>query len=501
TLFRSGDIVTTTTTLYVFSPGTGSCPDVENSFTVTINNTPVADAPADVESCDSYILPALANGNYFDAPNGGGNALIAGDAVTTTTTLYVFSPGTGSCPDVENSFTVTINNTPLADAPADVESCDSYVLPALVNGDYFTGSGGTGTPLSVGDTISTSQTIYIFNSGDGTCPDSEESFEVTITGFSITTNVQNETCWESNNGSVSVAIGNAFLPVTVQLNNMGPIIFNTNSFSIDDLSPGNYEMSVIDDTGCQTNTSFEIQSGGPNLDASIDVMYSCDANLPSNTIVVTLFDSSISNDVLYALDSTDPNDFILNPDFGNISAGNHNLFIMHNNGCMGEIPFEVESVEQLELILTSEYVNQITANVSGGTAPYTYYFDDNGGTTSNTYSIDRSGTFTVRVVDSNGCEVIESTTMNLVNISIPDFFTPNYDGQNDTWAPRNAELFTDIETFIFDRYGRKIQVLGPKNEWNGEYDSNPMPSGDYWYIVKLNDGSGREFVGHFTLYR
>ena len=589
----AGDNITATTTIYVFSPGTGSCPDVENSFTVTINNTPLADAPADVESCDSYILPALANGNYFDAPNGGGNALSAGDNITATTTIYVFSPGTGSCPDVENSFTVTITPAPIVDAgsdeeicegdahdlassatapteantsslqwstagdgsfdnaallaptytpgandiiagsvvltltgngngscapvqdtmtlnitPAptvdnlgDVEVCDSYILPELTDGNYFTGSGGTGASLFEGDVISTTQTIFVFNSGNGICPDAEESFEVTITGFSITTNVQNETCWESNDGSVSADIGNAVFPVTVQLNSMEPIVFNTNSFSINDLSPGNYEMSVIDDTGCQTNTNFEIQSGGPNLDASIDVMYSCDANLPSNTIVVTLLDSSISNDVLYALDSTDPNDFILSPDFGNISAGDHSLFIMHNNGCLKEIPFEIEDFEQLELILTSEYVNQITANVSGGTAPYTYYFDDNGGTTSNTYSIDRSGTFTVRVVDSNGCEVIESTTMNLVNISIPDFFTPNYDGQNDTWGPRNSELFPDIETYIFDRYGRKLKILGESDDWNGEYDSNPMPSGDYWYIVKLNDGSGREFVGHFTLYR
>ncbi|MDF0717593.1 T9SS type B sorting domain-containing protein, partial [Muricauda sp. 334s03] len=475
--------------------------DVENSFTVTINNTPLADAPTDVESCDSYILPALANGNYFDAPNGGGNALAAGDAINATTTLYVFSPGTGSCPDVENSFTVTINNTPLADAPTDVESCDSYILPALANGNYFTGSGGIGIPLFEGDVITTSQMIYVFSPGQGNCPNAEESFDVTITGFSVTTNVQDETCWESGNGSVSIEVGDANFPVTVQLNNMVPLVFNTDSFSIDDLLPGSYEMSTIDDSGCETNTSFNIQPGGPNLGGSVDVMYLCDANLPSNTIAVTLSDPSVSNDVLYALDSTDPNDFILNPDFGNISPGDHSLFIIHNNGCLGEIPFEVENFEPLELSLTSEYVNQITANVIGGTAPYTYYFDDNSGTDSNTFTINRSGTFTVRVVDSNGCEVIQGTTMNLIEITIPDFFTPNFDGQNDFWGPRNTQLFPDIKTYIFDRYGRKIQILGPKDAWDGEYESKPMPSGDYWYIVKLNDGSGREFVGHFTLYR
>ncbi|WP_421805852.1 hypothetical protein [Flagellimonas sp.] len=176
----AGDVITATTTLYVFSPGAGSCPDVENSFVVTINNTPLADAPADVESCDSYILPALANGNYFDAPNGGGNALSAGDVITATTTLYVFSPGAGSCPDVENSFVVTINNTPLADAPADVESCDSYILPALANGNYFDAPNGGGNALSAGDVITATTTLYVFSPGAGSCPDVENSFVVTI---------------------------------------------------------------------------------------------------------------------------------------------------------------------------------------------------------------------------------------------------------------------------------------------------------------------------------
>ncbi|MBR9853213.1 MAG: T9SS type B sorting domain-containing protein [Algicola sp.] len=313
--------------------------------------------------------------------------------------------------------------------------------------------------------------------------------------------VQPSTCGASDNGSVSIEIGDADFPITVQLNNMTPLVFNSDSFSIDNLSSGDYEMSITDDTGCETNTSFTILPSGPNLGASIEVVYFCDNNLTSNTIDVTLLDQSMSNDVLYALDSTEPNDFILSPDFENIGPGNHSLFILHNNGCIGEVLFEVDNFEPLELILTNNYVNQITANVTGGTAPYTYFFDDNEGTSSNTFNIGRSGTFTVRVIDSNGCEMVQSIAMNLIEISIPDFFTPNFDGQNDYWAPRNTELFPDIETYIFDRYGRKIRILGPSGAWDGEYDSKPMPSGDYWYIVKLNDGSGREFVGHFTLYR
>ncbi len=48
---------------------------------------------------------------------------------------------------------------------------------------------------------------------------------------------------------------------------------------------------------------------------------------------------------------------------------------------------------------------------------------------------------------------------------------------------------------MFDRYGRKIKILGPFDKgWDGKYESKQLPSGDYWYIIELNDGSGRKYV-------
>jgi hypothetical protein len=57
-------------------------------------------------------------------------------------------------------FTVTINETPVADAPGNVEACDSYTLPALENGSYFASEGGV-DPIEVGTEITVTQTIYV----------------------------------------------------------------------------------------------------------------------------------------------------------------------------------------------------------------------------------------------------------------------------------------------------------------------------------------------------
>jgi len=55
----------------------------------------------------------------------------------------------------------------------------SYTLPIINNGNYFTESGGNGTQLNAGDSISTSQTIYIYN--ETVCDNNESSFNVLIT--------------------------------------------------------------------------------------------------------------------------------------------------------------------------------------------------------------------------------------------------------------------------------------------------------------------------------
>ncbi|MGX1928559.1 T9SS type B sorting domain-containing protein, partial [Flagellimonas sp. 2504JD4-2] len=348
----------------------------------------------------------------------------------------------------------------------------------------------------------TSTTLYVYSAGTGSCPDVENSFDVTINSISALVSVDNELCLDSGTGSINVSMNNGVPPYTVQVNTMPVMVFNTDDFTIGNLISDNYSLSIIDAQGCITNEVFDIEADGINLGAEVTPIYSCNLGIFSNGIDVVLMDASVASDVMYALNSVNPNDFVLNPDFTDISVGTHFLSILHTNGCMESIPFEIEDREPLNLILNSSGINQITATVTGGAPPYTYFFNDEPGSGENTYSIQYSGLHTVRVLDGNGCEVFDTISLEFLDIEIPNFFTPNNDGQNDTWSPRNIEGFPNIETIIFDRYGREIRIMGAiGNGWDGFYEGRPLPSGDYWYIVKLNDGSEREFVGNFTLYR
>ena len=66
-------------------------------------------------------------------------AVATGTVISSSQTLFVYAE-TATTPNCtsENSFDVTINYTPVADAPANVTACEFYILPSLTEGGYFT---------------------------------------------------------------------------------------------------------------------------------------------------------------------------------------------------------------------------------------------------------------------------------------------------------------------------------------------------------------------------
>ena len=83
---------------------------------------------------------------------------------------------------------VTLVEMPVADVIVDLTSCGAYVLPALSeNNNYYTGAGGTGDMLAVGDEIMADQTVYIFAQVPGTDCSDESSFAVNIVPTPIIT--------------------------------------------------------------------------------------------------------------------------------------------------------------------------------------------------------------------------------------------------------------------------------------------------------------------------
>jgi hypothetical protein len=110
---------------------------------------------------------------------GAGTIIPAGTSITSSQVVYYYAPTTTTpnCTDLLN-YNITILPLPIVDAPANRLECESYVLPVLTNGNYFSSSGGIG-PLNAGDVISSNQTLFVYGVSNLGCP-LENSFTITI---------------------------------------------------------------------------------------------------------------------------------------------------------------------------------------------------------------------------------------------------------------------------------------------------------------------------------
>ena len=80
-----------------------------------------------------------------------------------------------------------------------------------------------------------------------------------------------------------------------------------------------------------------------------------------------------------------------------------------------------------------------------------------------------------------------------LNINVSQGFTPNGDGNNDTWFIENIENYPNAKIKVYSRWGREVFVSNGnyQNNWNGRYKDNEetLPDGSYAYTIDL-DGDG-----------
>jgi gliding motility-associated-like protein len=106
-----------------------------------------------------------------------------------------------------------------------------------------------------------------------------------------------------------------------------------------------------------------------------------------------------------------------------------------------------------------------------------------------------------------GCETVNganvSGTTLLDGIYIPNVFTPNGDGVNETFKVYGYIVKT-IHLMIFDQWGEKLFESDSQDRgWDGVYKGKQQPSGVYMYVCKLQllDGSTVEKKGIINLIR
>jgi gliding motility-associated-like protein len=75
-------------------------------------------------------------------------------------------------------------------------------------------------------------------------------------------------------------------------------------------------------------------------------------------------------------------------------------------------------------------------------------------------------------------------------IVVPNTFTPNADGINDTWNIKYLDLYKSCNVNVFNRWGQPVfSSIGYGKPWNGVYNGIALPTGTYYYVIDLKNNS------------
>jgi gliding motility-associated-like protein len=114
-------------------------------------------------------------------------------------------------------------------------------------------------------------------------------------------------------------------------------------------------------------------------------------------------------------------------------------------------------------------------------------------------------TISLLVLNSDGCQASVSKTLEITSQElgiIPEVLTPNGDGKNDLFEIKGIENYPENDLVIFNRWGNQVyKMKGYRNTWEGSRGSgnDKLPSGTYFFILKLNDASNSVFRGYVQL--
>jgi gliding motility-associated-like protein len=100
--------------------------------------------------------------------------------------------------------------------------------------------------------------------------------------------------------------------------------------------------------------------------------------------------------------------------------------------------------------------------------------------------------YTLQVTSNKGCGTAMDDVLVKVykKLFVPNAFTPNNDGINDTWHIETLEAYPDAEVKVFSRFGQLVfDNHGINKAWDGKFKGTLLTPGAYAYTIDLKNNS------------
>lgn len=459
--------------------------------------------------------------------NGSGTNIIQtltnnGNAMDTMN--YLITVGNAQCPGPDVTATVIVQPAITINSNVDFTVCPGEIIDPI---DYVS------TPSGATITWTNSNTsIGLAGSGNGNlpawsatnnnstsisgnitvsaqlndCPAVQDQFTVTVIPkpeFNYTLNPESGIDCDLNPATINGVV----TPNNCVISWVGPGILsggNTSSPTVD--VAGTYSITMTDNqTGCTNTENVEMDPPSTiNITAAIVDDVDCFNGSNGSINIQTDNQGSI---LTYNWTPT----LINSGNVSGLASGNYAVTVINDDNCQDDATVFVDQGEPILIQVVDsvgseceEANGSLTVQASGGNGGFDYGWE--GDVQGATLSDIDAGSYTVYVIDANGCtasQIIDLGCTPLIEIIIPQFLSPNSDDLNETWIIQNLEFYPDNKVTVYNRWGNVVYEAEPyNNDWNGHYKgtkAESLPAATYFYVIDTKKKSQDPYTGFIEI--
>jgi gliding motility-associated-like protein len=308
----------------------------------------------------------------------------------------------------------------------------------------------------------------------------------------------NVVCYGIPTGAIEIKVSGGNKPYQITWNTTPP----KSTAVINNLTAGTYTAYIKDSLGRKDTITVEITQPAMALTVSATSISAKCYNDTNGSIALNVEGGTMPYTYLW-------NTSAITATISNLKAGNYSVEITDALGCTLNRNYVITDPQPLliSLLNLKDVVCRLDSNgaidvsISGGTPPYNYNWS-NGATTDAIKKL-TFGNYQLNVTDNNGCNAEANYTVKVERencdapVYIPQGFSPDGDGTNETFFIPGLENYPNNVLKIYNRWGSVVYEKSPyNNDWNGQPESGLvvlssdgfLPTGTYFYVIELAPG-------------
>jgi len=425
---------------------------------------------------------ALISNNYTHSANASGHYPIG-----ITNVVWTATDNCGNSSSCTQVITVTDNEKPKINCPADIISCTPVVpiIPptATDNSGIASITGVRSDLLPISSNFPLGITTIVWTATDNYGNFSSCVQKVTVSLINVSASGSSQvSCHNASDGIITVTVNGGIAPYSFSINGDAPQ--SSNIFS--GLAAGIYNVTASDANGCSANASAVTIHNPALLSASATGSSQVGCHNGSNG-EINVSAHGGTGTYSYALNGGTPQASNI---FSGLAAGTYNVVVRDANGCSATT--NAVTIANPELLTASATGSSqvgchngadgvVTVTALGGTGAYSYSLNGATPQASNIFGGLTAGSYTVVVRDANGC----SATTAAVIIANPTLLTasavgsPQVNCHNGTDGVVTVTALGGTGAYSYSLNGATPQL---SNIFSG------LPAGSYTVVVRDANG-------------